>query len=244
MISAYISTDIIIVNRNTRLDDVFKILSIICNSLDEMKILGIPYLLKNIWVQIDDEDEKEEIENRLKVSEFNDRRVKIDTILIESFNKCTLKKVGGNILEVKDYLKQVKTAFEKILDRSISNPFQYINNFNNILNKIDIKEELKKDFENIYSRVKKRKEEDLLKNYKIDSFKEPINLSETFIEFIKRQSNIDFSISVYDVKCSLAFLASSEEYDKICDEFIKEKDFKVDAHIFKPIYNILIGKSE
>jgi hypothetical protein len=58
MISAYISTDIIIVNRNTRLDDVIKILSIICNSLDEMKILGIPYLLKNIWVQIDDEDEK------------------------------------------------------------------------------------------------------------------------------------------------------------------------------------------
>ena len=144
MISAYISTDIIIVNRNTRLDDVTKILSIICNSLDEMKILGIPYLLKNIWVQIEDEDEKEEIENRLKVSEFNDRRVKIDTILIESFNKCTLKKVGGNILEVKDYLKQVKTAFEKILDRSISNPFQYINNFNNILNKIDIKEEVKK----------------------------------------------------------------------------------------------------
>ena len=211
MISAYISTDIIIVNRNTRLDDVIKILSIICNSLDEMKILGIPYLLKNIWVQIDDEDEKEEIENRLKVSEFNDRRVKIDTILIESFNKCTLKKVGGNILVVKDYLKQVKTAFEKILDRSISNPFQYINNFNNILNKIDIKEELKKDFENIYSRVKKRKEEDLLKNYKIDSFKEPLNSYETFNEFINRQSNIDFSINVDDVKSRLAFLYSSEE---------------------------------
>ena len=123
MISAYISTDIIIVNSSTRLDDVIKILSIMCNSLDKMKILGIPYLLKNIWVQIDDEDEKEEIENRLKVSEFNDRRVKIDTILIESFNKCTLKKVGGNILEVEDYLKQIKTAFEKILDRSISNPF-------------------------------------------------------------------------------------------------------------------------
>ena len=211
MISAYISTDIIIVNRNTRLDDVIKILSIICNSLDKMKILGIPYLLKNIWVQIDDEDEKEEIENRLKVSEFNDRRVKIDTILIESFNKCTLKKVGGNILEVKDYLKQVKTAFEKILDRSISNPFQYIDNFNNILNKSDIKEKLKKDFENIYSRVKKRKEEDLLKNYKIDSFKEPLNSYETFNEFINRQSNIDFSINVDDVKSRLAFLYSSEE---------------------------------
>ena len=165
-------------------------------------------------------------------------------ILIEPVNKKTYKKLGGNILEVEDYLKQIKSAFEKNLGRSIANPFPHIDNFNNILNKIGVKEELKKDFENIYSSIKKRKEEDLLKNYKIDSFKEPINLSETFIEFIKRQSNIDFSISVYDVKCSLAFLASSEEYDKICDEFIKEKDFKVDAHIFKPIYNILIGKSE
>ena len=163
-------------------------------------------------------------------------------ILIEPVNKKTYKKLGGNILEVEDYLKQIKSAFEKNLGRSISNPFPHIDNFNNILNKIDIKEELKTDFENIYSRVKKRKEEDLLKNYKIDSFKEPLNSNETFNEFIKRQSNIDLSISVDDVKCRLVFLASSEENDKTYNEFIKEKDFKVDHNIFKPIYNTLISK--
>jgi hypothetical protein len=206
-----------------------------------MKKLGIPYLLKNIWVQIEDEDEKEDLENILKVYEFNDRRIKIDTILLEPVDKKTYKKVGGNLLEVEDYLKQVKTAFENILGRSISNPFQYIDNFYNILNKIDIREVLKKDFENVYSSIKKRKEEDLLKKYKIDSFKEPINSNETFNEFINRQS-IDFSISVDDVKCRLTFFYGSEECDKIYNEFIKERDFKVDPLIFRQIYNTLIEK--
>ena len=80
MISAYISTDIIILNRNTRLHNVVRILSIICNSLDKMKTLRIPYLLKNIWVQIEEEDYKEDLENRLKVYEFNDRGIKINDI--------------------------------------------------------------------------------------------------------------------------------------------------------------------
>ena len=128
MISAYISTDIIILNRNTRLDEIIKILSIICNSLDKMNILGIPYLLKNIRVIIEDKDNKEDLENILKDYEFNDRGKKIDAILIEPVDKLTLKKVGGNILEVEDYLKQVKTAFEKILGISISNLFPHPDN--------------------------------------------------------------------------------------------------------------------
>ena len=164
-------------------------------------------------------------------------------ILIEPVNKKTYKKLGGNILEVEDYLKQIKSAFEKNLGRSISNPFPHIDNFNNILNKIGVKEELKKDFENIYSSIKKRKEEDLLKNYKIDSFKEPLNSYETFRDFIKRQS-IDFSISD-EVYHRSSFHIGRDEYSRIYyiyNEFIKEKDFKVDPHIFKPIYNTLIEK--
>ena len=45
-----------------------------------MKLLGILYLLKNIWVQIEEEDYKEDLENRLKVYEFNDRGIKINDI--------------------------------------------------------------------------------------------------------------------------------------------------------------------
>ncbi len=55
MIVAFISTDIIIVNQD-RMDDVKKILSIIWNSLEKMKKLGLPKLLKEILVQLDDED--------------------------------------------------------------------------------------------------------------------------------------------------------------------------------------------
>ena len=35
-------------------------------------------------------------------------------ISIEPIDKKTYKKLGGNILEVEDYLKQIKSAFEKL----------------------------------------------------------------------------------------------------------------------------------
>jgi len=42
MIVSFIATDIIIVNKGYRMDDVKKILSITWNSLDKMNKLGLP----------------------------------------------------------------------------------------------------------------------------------------------------------------------------------------------------------
>ena len=50
MIAAFIATDIIIVNKGYRMDDVKKILSITWNSLDKMNKLGLPKILKNVWI--------------------------------------------------------------------------------------------------------------------------------------------------------------------------------------------------
>ena len=48
--------------------------------------------------------------------------------------------------------------------------------------------------------------------------------------------------NLYEFHNSILNETSILEYDKIYNEFIKEKDFKVDPHIFKPIYNTLIEK--
>ena len=50
MIVVFIITDIIIVNKGCRMDNVKKILSITWNSLDKMNKLGLPKILKNVWI--------------------------------------------------------------------------------------------------------------------------------------------------------------------------------------------------
>ena len=92
MIVAFISTDIIIVNRSDRMDDVKKILSIIWNSLEKMKKLGLPKLLKAIWVQFDDEDKInifQDIMNLIGNSseKWNDKGIKLYPILLEAVEK-------------------------------------------------------------------------------------------------------------------------------------------------------------
>ena len=65
MIVAFISTDIIVVNRNYRLDEVKKIMIIIWNSLEKMEHLGLPKILKTIWIQITKEKYKKSFENNM-----------------------------------------------------------------------------------------------------------------------------------------------------------------------------------
>lgn len=119
MIVAFISTDIIIVNRSDRMDDVKKILSIIWNSLEKMKKLGLPKLLKAIWVQLYDEEKIntfQDIINSIDNSseKWNEKGIKLYPILLEAVEKKELKKAKGNILECESYLEQVKSVFEQV----------------------------------------------------------------------------------------------------------------------------------
>ena len=52
MIISFICSEIIILNRNTRLDDTKKVLNIIKNSLLKMKESNISKLLKKIYIQM------------------------------------------------------------------------------------------------------------------------------------------------------------------------------------------------
>ena len=256
MIVAFISTDIIIVNRSDRLDDVKKILSIIWNSLDKMKKLGLPKLLKNIWIQIEDEEKLKDFEILMESignpsKKWDEKGIKLKSIFIEDVPRRDLKKANNNILKVDFYLEQVKNVFDEILKikefESVSGLQCHIDNFNNTMNGKDsfnmdnIKDELKNDFETCYSIIKTRTEKKLQHDYQIEKFKEPINLDESFEDFINRQ-NIDFSFKKDDVINQLSFYKSSENFDKIYDELIEQKDYKADPSIFKHIYDSLIEK--
>ena len=108
-----------------------------------MKKLGLPKLLKAIWVQLYDEEKIntfQDIINSIDNSseKWNEKGIKLYPILLEAVEKKELKKAKGNILECESYLEQVKSVFEQVqginLSESVSTLLTHIDNFNNTLN--------------------------------------------------------------------------------------------------------------
>ena len=143
------------------MDEVKKILSITWNSLDKMNKLGLPKILKNIWIQIDDEDSLKNFEEIMKSidnssEKWKEKGIKLSPFYLETLSNKDLKKVKGNILEAEDYLEQAKTAFEQILNlpkyESVAALLSHIDNFNNTMNGKDtfnmdnINEAIENDF--------------------------------------------------------------------------------------------------
>jgi len=255
MIVAFIATDIIIVNKGCRMDDVKKILSITWNSLDKMNKLGLPKILKNIWIQLDDEliiPQFEEILISIDNSseKWKEKGIKLNIFYIEEVSKKDLKKVKGNILEIEDYLEQAKTAFEQILNlpkyESVAALLSHIDNFNNTMNGKDtfnmdnIKEAIENDFKSSYAIVKNRKETELLRDFS-DKLIPPKTSNESFEDFINKL-NIDLSFDKETVKNKFSFYNSSAQFDEIYDKLMVGKEFKADPNIFRDQYDGLIEK--
>jgi len=256
MIVAFIATDLIVVNKTERKDDIKKILSIVSNSLDKMKKLGLPRILKNIWVQIEDDRRLPEFENMMdsldnNIKKWEEKGIKLYPFFLEQVGSRDLRKVNDNILEVDYYLEQVKDLFSRILKipkhESVSTLLSYIDNFNNTMNGKDtfdmnhIKEAIKIDFDNSYSIVKSNKETQLLQEFPKDKFLLPKDSNESFIDFISRHK-INFSFDQKTVIEKFSFYKSSNEFDKIYNELLAKKDYKADSNIFKFIYDSLIEK--
>ena len=254
MIVAFIATDLIVVNKEGRMDEVKKILSIVWNSLDKMQKLGLPRIIKNIWIQI---ERKRKIPKFVEIMDsientpekWKEKGIDLHPFLLEAVHPNDLEDVDDNILEAESYLKQVKEGFDQILKlpkyESVSTLLAFIDNFNNTMNGKDtfdmkhIKDEIKNDFNSAYSSIKNKKKTDLLKKYKKENFIAPKNSNESYEDFIKRH-NIDFSFAKEEVENKFTFYNSSAEFDKIYQNLISEKDFKADTTIFKDYYDSFI----
>ena len=251
MIISFICSEVIILNRNTRLDDTKKVLNIIKNSLSKMKESNIPKILKTIYIQVDDEDEIPDFENKL--SEIGYKTNSIEGITIKYFyiptlDKKTMKKYGCNILNVEDYKEAVIQSFSSLLslkstNQSISTFIKYIDNLNNALDgKMNFDEQgiikdLQDDYETCYKSWENKKKNELLK---LD-LSDVKDLNETFDQYIDRQ-NLDFSF-VENLE-ELTFYGSSDKFDNYYKKFGRNKNFTVDKEIFRDLYNTKINMKE
>ena len=250
MVVSFICSEIIILNRNTRLDDTKKVLNIIKNSLKKMRESNIPKILKTIYIQIDDEDEIPNFNDKL--SEIGYSPNSIDTVIIKpiyipSFDKRTIKKNGNNILNVSDYIEDVSNSLNTLSstknEQSISTFIKYIDNLNMALDgkmSFDaqgIIQDLKEEYDVCYETWQNKKKKELL-NLNLSELED---LNETFDEYIDKQ-NIDFS---FDENLEeLTFFGSSDEFDGYYKGFGKNKSFKVDKNIFLDAYETKINEKK
>lgn len=251
MIISFICSEIIILNRNTRLDDTKKVLNITKNSLKKMQDSNIPKILKTIYIQIDDEDEIGSFNNKLKEIGFEPNSIEgvtIKPLYIPTFDKKTLKKNKNNILEVEDYKTDVTNSLQKLLNekstfQSISTFIKYVDNLNMALDgKMNFDEQgivkdLEEEYNNCYLCWESKKKSELLKK----NFSSVNDINENFDSYIQRQ-NLDLSFQ--ENLNELTFYGSSDNFDNYYKSFGSKKSFKVDKSIFKNIYDSKINEKK
>jgi hypothetical protein len=250
MVISFICSQIIILNRNTRLDDTKKVLNIIKNSLKKMRESNIPKILKTIYIQIDDEDDIPNFDEKLKDIGYAPNSIEsitIKPIYIPTFDKKTLKKNKGNILNVEEYLEDVKNSLQNLSsdknEQSISTFIKYIDNLNMALDgKMNfdaqgIIQDLKDEYEVCYETWKNKKKKELMNL----SLSDIDSLNETYDDYINKQ-NLDFSFK--ENLEELTFFGSSDEFDKYYREFGKSKDFQVEKSIFNDVYETKKNEKE
>ena len=74
-----------------------------------------------------------------------------------------------------------------------------------------------------------------MNEYKLENFEHPNNSSESFEQFMKRNNKINFSFWKKEVIDKHKIFRSSNEFNKIYDQLLEQKDYKADSSIFKKI---------
>ena len=240
MIVTFLSTDIVILHRDPRYDNVKKIIKNIENALKKMKQLDIPTILKNIYIQ--KKDTEKTIEELLEQFEYDKdifKEINFEYIFLPEVKNSKEKQ---DLLEDSEYKKN----FEKIVNKlnkkdvynSVSSLMNYIDNFNNVINGKDAfeKEKLFRDIEIDFNGVY-NKYETKLKNIlyeKIPYLKKLDNLNETFEDFINKQTNLNLTFEIRNED----FTFYRDNYIYFYEELKKNKSFKIDPkEIFNDFYN-------
>ena len=239
MVIAFLSTDLIILNKEGRLINVNKILNITQNYLLKMIELNLPIILKNIYIQTTRKSFKP-MEELLEMFKIN------RTIFGEiNFEYIYLPNIPGEPKELME-IEEYRFYFEKIINKlnntndynSVSSLREYIDDFNKAI-KLDklfknqnIFKDIKNEFEGVYNKVYKSVREEL--SQKESDLIRP-NLNETFEEFISKQTNLNFE---FDIKNSNFTLYGNPSYNNYFEELKKNKSFRIEPKdVFLDFYN-------
>ena len=239
MVIAFLSTDLIILNKEGRLINVNKILNITQNYLLKMIELNLPIILKNIYIQTTRKSFKP-MEELLEMFKIN------RTIFGEiNFEYIYLPNIPGEPKELME-IEEYRFYFEKIINKlnntndynSVSSIREYIDDFNKAI-KLDklfknqnIFKDIKNEFEGVYNKVYKSVREEL--SQKESDLIKP-NLNETFEEFISKQTNLNFE---FDIKNSNFTYYGNPSYNNYFEELKKNKSFRIEPKdVFLDFYN-------
>ena len=240
MIIAFLSSDLIILNRNPRLDVVRKVVKIIENYLKKMMELNIPRILKKIYIQVN-EKPKKTIEELLESFKYDKNT--FQTITFKYFYLPNIQGKNKDIMDYSDY----RTNFKQIIDillnetnnyNSVSSLMNYVDLFNIAINgngmfkSQNIFKDIKDEFEGIYNKIEIKIKNELIQ--KIPYLKK-LELNETFEDFINKQTILKFE---FDIKNeNFTFYGSSKDYNDYYEKLKKNKTFKIEPkNVFLDFY--------
>ena len=161
MIIAFLSTELLILNRNARFDDVKKVLKIIENSLNRMKKGKIPRILKTIYIQTILKKPKltiEEMLDKFHIDKNAFNTVNFEYVYLPNISETEL----GDYNEVLNKITKTKNY------NSVASVIEYIDSFNQAVNgdsgfnNQTILKDLELDFKGIYNRHENRLKNQLL----------------------------------------------------------------------------------
>jgi GTPase SAR1 family protein len=246
MITSFLATDIILLNRAPRHDTAEKVLKIMKDLFPKMDKLGAPRILKTIFIQTKfREDLKENnyidvILKDLKISRSDFPGITFKLFVIDEINSR-----NPNLLENRAYLEDIKNVINSLTPQgqshSVASLMSNVENFNLALNGASsfdtnaIIQDIKLNFNHVYDSWQKKKENQLLSEESKKSLLPLKDTNESYESFISRQ-NINFTFN--ENKNEYQFHSGSESYKKVYADLATKKSFKVDSNIFREFYNL------
>jgi len=241
MIISFLSTELIILNKQERYHEIKKIIKIIEYTLKRMEKNNIPRILKVIYIQTIKKKPKP-IEELLEEFEY-DKQI-FQMIKFKYIYLPLIPDIEGELINHPDYKKNFedilfllnKTASKYNAPASLIN---FVDMFNKALdgNTLFYSQKLfidaKSEFDGIYSKYEKLKKRELTQ--KIPYLKK-LEKNETFEDFIKKQINLSFEFEIDNSNYS--FYGSSKAYNDFYDNLKKNKTFRIDPKdIFLDVYD-------
>ena len=266
IIISFLSTELIILNRGPRYEQVKYILGIMQRGFKEFKKKGIPKMLKKIYIQYDTKRGFNKL-NTLKTLNLNKKNekffdlpddplpggIKIEFVYLPSIQLDKLSD-DQDIIDCQDYIDNFDKIIELLkrtegISNAVASLEEYIDNLNEILkgysddSMFDIKKiykDIESDFEGVYNKYENKFINDLRSKEK--QLILPENSSETFEKFIAKQ-NLNFKFKL--IKEDFTFYGSSEKIDKFYDDLISKKSFLVEPkQVFMEFYTKCIHDLE